>query len=268
MSILDRLADKFREARELSQNRRELRDLVLKAVEDGILTDRELQQIERRQVELGLLPDEVKRFRLEVFTAALKAVKEDARLTPQEEESLQRIATYFGVPHDAVGQSKEELARYRLLYEIESGNLPRFTVTNVFLRKGEIVHWSEPSSILEEKVLRRGYVGGSRGFSFRIAKGVTYRIGAHRGQLVAETGIVPVSAGELILTSRRLIFRGSQKSISCAWDKLLDMEFFADGIRFSQMNRSKPVTVQFHQKGNVEVIGALISYIANHFDGS
>lgn len=78
----------------------------------------------------------------------------------------------------------------------------------------------------------------------------------------------PLSIGELILTNRRLIFRGSQKSISCAWNKLLDIQFFADGIRFSQTSRSKPVTVQFHQRGNVEVIGSLISYIANHSDGS
>ena len=66
----------------------------------------------------------------------------------------------------------------------------------------------------EEKVISRKYQGGSQGMSFRVMKGVSYRVGGHRGHITSETGVVAVSDGELILTNNRVIFRGDKKSFT------------------------------------------------------
>jgi hypothetical protein len=237
----------------------------MEAIRDGILTEDELRQIEARRHELGLTRNDLKRLHVGIYQEAIQRVSDDSRLSPDEEQSLERLATYLDVPWEALERNRRQLVRFRLLYQIEHGDLPALQIANIILRKGELVHWSEPASILEERVLRRGYVGGSSGFSFRIARGVSYRVGAHRGQLVSETGVVPVSIGDFILTSKRAIFRGDRKAFNTAWDKILDVHFYSDGIRLTTTSRSKPTVIQFQHDGAVEIVGALIAAIVNRF---
>ena len=73
-------------------------------------------------------------------------------------------------------------------------------------------HWKENASLLENKVISRRYESGSRGFNIRLAKGLNYRVGAHKGHIISDTELVAVSYGELVLTNKRIIFRGNTKS--------------------------------------------------------
>jgi hypothetical protein len=132
------------------------------------------------------------------------------------------------------------------------------------LQKAERVYWSEQGSLLEERVVRRGYEGGSHGISFRIAKGVSYRVGAHRGHLVTDKAVLPVSSGDLIVTSKRVIFRGDTKSFNFKLDKLLDVQFYSDGVRLMD-DKGKPRLVQFAETGNGDVVGAILSHAVNSY---
>jgi hypothetical protein len=101
--------------------------------------------------------------------------------------------------------------------------------------------------------------------SFRIAKGVSYRVGAFRGHLVSETGIVPVSDGRMIITSRRIVFAGNAKSFATRLDKIIDIQLFSDGMRFSESGRSKPRIIRFTQTGNADLVGAVLSHSINRY---
>ncbi|MDD5451975.1 MAG: hypothetical protein PHT49_08795 [Desulfovibrionales bacterium] len=83
-------------------------------------------------------------------------------------------------------------------------------------------------------MVRRRYEDGSHGVSIRIAKGLSYRIGAHRGHIVSDTAIVTVSLGQFVLTSKRAIFRGDKKSFNIKLDKILDLEFYNDGVKITE----------------------------------
>lgn len=151
----------------------------------------------------------------------------------------------------------------RLLSEIKEGNLPTVAVKNVVLQKNETPYWLEPASLYEERVVRRRYEGGSHGVSIRIAKGLSYRVGAQRGQMVSDTAAVPVSTGSLIVTNRRVIFQGDRKSFSFRLDKLLELECYQDGIRLTD-DKGKPRLVKFDD-GSTEVFAAVLSHAINHF---
>jgi hypothetical protein len=73
---------------------------------------------------------------------------------------------------------------------------------------------------------------GSRGVSFRIAKGVSYRVGAARSVPIKEQ-VTLKHGGVLYLTSDRIIFASTGKnSFTIKFDKLLTFEVYSDGIGF------------------------------------
>jgi len=261
--FLNRLLASWKESRESEQKRAELRELVLEAVSDGILTQEDIHRIESKRQKLGLSIDDMRTFRTMVYMTAVKAVQKDKRLTPAEAESLSRIAEHFGVEPTTVERTQRHLAKYRLLYEIEQGNLPYVTVPGLVLQKGEECFWSEPGELLEERVVRRRYGGGSSGFSVRLAKGVYWRVGGHRGSIQRETELQAVSVGELILTNKRLIFRGDRKNVNAKWDKLLAVNVFLDGLQVSLVNRQKPILIRFRDRESTDIVAAIVCHCMN-----
>ncbi|HEY5475570.1 MAG TPA: hypothetical protein VIK11_02540, partial [Tepidiformaceae bacterium] len=111
-------------------------------------------------------------------------------------------------------------------------------------------HLEEQAAVLKE-VVSREYQGSSQGMSFRIAKGVYYRVGAQRGHMV-EVGRSwqPADSGILSVTSQRLVFSGLRKSIEMAYAKLLGLNVFTDGLQVSVSNRQTPTMLRL-SSGNM-----------------
>lgn len=99
--------------------------------------------------------------------------------------------------------------------------------------------------------------------SFRVARGVYYRVGAQRGCLVIDKAVLPVSSGALVITSTRVIFQGDVRSIAPRLDKLLSLNLFRDCIRFSD-DKGKPRIIKFADDSDSDVVGATLSYAINH----
>jgi hypothetical protein len=151
--------------------------------------------------------------------------------------------------------------------EIQNGNMPSVTVSNVVLFKGEKPLWVEPVDLIEEKVVRRHYSGGSRGISFRVMKGVSYRVGGHKGTMTAEKGLVVVSSGDMIITNKRIIVKGDRKSFAIKLNNLLGTELFTNGIYMPENRKATQKMLRFQQQGNHDIIGAVLSYAINHYEG-
>jgi hypothetical protein len=264
MSILSGISGKISAMRQRYKDKKKFLNNILRAADDGVLTDEEMNQIQSKYKELELTQDDLKGIRAKAYSAALRAAKSDGKITAEEEAELDKLQTFLKIPGTEIAKSRKELVRLRLITEIQNGNPPTITVQNVILQKKEIAHWSEPGSILEERVVKRRYEGGSHGVSFRIAKGVSYRVGGHRGHIVTDTAVVPVSTGDLIITNRRIIFRGDNKSINLRLDKLLELSFYSDGIRLTD-DKGKPRLIQFNDPENRDVVGATLSYAINSF---
>jgi hypothetical protein len=108
------------------------------------------------------------------------------------------------------------------------------------LKRGEVLHLAGTAQLLKE-VIQREYQAGSRGVSFRVMKGLSYRVGTTRGQMV-EVGrtLEAIDEGDLCITSQRAVFTGTRKRIEMPYASLLDMNVYTDGIHVHISGRQNP----------------------------
>ena len=264
MGFLTGLSDEIAAARQHSKDKKEFLDEIVREAAKGKLTDVQMDEIHARYKQLGLSPDDLRGARADAYSAALKAAESDGMLTAEKEAELGKLQQFLMIPDSEIASQKKELARRRLLWEVQNGTPPAIGVPNLILQRGETPYWSEPASLFEERVVNRRYEGASQGMSFRIARGVYYRVGAQRGNLIVDKAVLPVSSGAFVITSKRVIFQGDAKSFALRLDKLLSLNLFRDGIHFSD-DKGKPHMVKFADDDNSDVVGATLSYAINHF---
>jgi hypothetical protein len=138
---------------------------------------------------------------------------------------------------------KAILAGYRshlFIAMVNDGRLPETTDAPIVLKRGEVLHLAEKAALLKE-VIQREFQAGSRGVSFRVMKGVSYRVGSTRGKMV-EVGrtLEAVDEGDLCITSSRVVFTGLRKTMEMPYTKLIDLNVYTDAIQIHLSNRQNP----------------------------
>lgn len=127
-----------------------------------------------------------------------------------------------------------------LVKKLEDG-VPAGLVQTV-LKKGEVAIDSVPCSLLEYRSQGSSYQGGSQGVSVRIMKGVSYRVGASRGQLVRNPdALSSIDQGDATFTNQRVVFGGQSQTREWVFEKLVDFNAGDNGsqVMISVSNRQK-----------------------------
>ena len=258
------LFDKFGKGKLRKEQLEQLNSTLWRVVADGNVTDDELAEINHFFYDSELSPEEIQKAKADVFTQLVYQAIQDRRVSEAEFRSLEHVADRFTLPPQLRGWMQQQIQYFRLFDFIEQGGrLPIAAPQNVLLQKNEECYMSVPASLFEEKVVRSTYQGGSHGVSIRLMKGVSYRVGAHRGQIQSERALVPVSNGAFSVTNQRLIFSGDKKSNATAYPKLLDFQVYADAVQYSTTSRQKPIIVGFPASGDAELAALVISRVIN-----
>jgi hypothetical protein len=189
---------------------------------------------------------------LQYATAALA----DDHLTEDEEDALAAVA-------EAVGFTQADFQRTGVYTQLQvaklnDGRLPVVGAPVLMAKRGEVVHLETPAALLKEVSVRE-WRAGSQGVSFRVAKGVRYRVGSTRGRLVTVgTQIQTADSGTLSVTNQRVVFLGNRKTIDMPYTKLLGMHLYSDAVSFSLSNRQDAPLIQVSGV-DVDVLGALLN---------
>ena len=130
-----------------------------------------------------------------------------------------------------------ELAK--LYSDTLAGELPSIRPSSAILKAGETAYVEASAMLMEAK--SAGVVGGSRGVSVHVAKGLTLRAGAFKGHKVEH--IVVAARGHFVITSQRLIFAGDRKSFAVSFDKLINVTRYSDGFTFNDGSKSHNVLI-------------------------
>lgn len=96
----------------------------------------------------------------------------------------------------------------------------------MLLKKGEfpILVFSN-AGLIEVGRERGSYQGGSQGVSFRVAKGVSYRVGGHRGTFTPGPEVLKiVDTGTAVVTNQRVVFQGEGKTREWLFTKLIGVD--------------------------------------------
>ena len=196
--------------------------------------------VEKAKFDLNLsistLPNEK---RLELFAHCATLLVSDRYVKWNTiQNAISRLAKVFEYEKIPQEVSDSLALMKRLCMSCAGTPIPMEAPDSIFLKRGEKLLFSVNVDMMDERVIDRQYVGGSHGFSFRIAKGISYRVGSHAGHVVSRRGMVSVSDGTLYLTDQRVIFDGS-KSFSYPLGKVFHVEALSDGLAFSVQGREK-----------------------------
>jgi hypothetical protein len=153
-----------------------------------------------------------------------------------------------------------QIANAEALEAIREGHLPEVVNPPIIQKFGEKTHFACGASLIEERVISRTTVGGSRGVSVRIMKGVSVRMGAYRGQSVANRGLVPVSDGSFCITNQRIAFVGTTKSFSVDRTKVLSIQLYADGLGLAPASGPSRI-IRFTDGASVAIAREILNHL-------
>lgn len=127
-----------------------------------------------------------------------------------------------------------------------------------FLKKESLIYAEESTGLYQTKK-KISYVGGSQGVSLRIAKGISYRVGAYKGNSVVTEEEEYICSGTFLFSTAGLYFKGTRKSLKIRYNKIISLECFNDGLLILKDGESYlPIFITFK---NEEVLKKIYSII-------
>jgi hypothetical protein len=187
---------------------------------------------------------------VDVWSTALADFADDGVVTREEEKILSDYRRVFGLSQDQLDKNGAytRLIQALVLRDVEEdGMSSRFDAAGFSLinfQKTEKLIWIFSNVDYIEERTRREYVGGSSGFSVRVAKGVYLRQSAYRGQSVDRVESIHVDTGYAAFTDRHIYFSGPRKAWRTPYRKIISLTPYSDGLGIMKdAGSAKPQTL-------------------------
>jgi|GEM_PF-2806225 len=235
---------------------------LLERLSDGTLTELEEDELDELAGSLGMPQHDLRRLREQVLQTEvqplLRRIHRTKRYSPEDEEVLQASSE----AHRLGGLFDDDVfLRYRQLWEIEETGTfePTAIATDIRLAAKEECYLRAPAEWKQEKRIRehRGYVGGSLGF--RVAKGVTLRVGRATPIYDEYDDVVVISDGALYVTNKKLLFVGTKKSTNITFRRIANYELFRNAIRIDKTS-GKPDIFSLDED-DVQLLDAMLQVL-------
>ena len=165
-------------------------------------------------------------------------------------------------------QEESDLVKWLTLIRYGEENIRMDCQYPVLLKKKEVgVLFLQGVSFIEPRAVRRGGYGGP---SFRVTKGMSFRLGAFQAESQEE--LREIDRGSIVLTTKRLLFAGAKRNVNIDLKKIVDIEYYQDGtaLRRSGIERVQyfkgidSVTVTFSVEGRTyreRLTGLILKYM-------
>lgn len=139
-------------------------------------------------------------------------------------------------------------------------SLPIITSSNLLLSSGETCHYCEPATFVKTKNVVVGYSGGHSGVSIRVAKGMSYRVGATKAAPV-RGDVQERASGILSITNKRVVFSSNKGAFDKKISSLSSVTPYSDGIAFQFGSQQYPLETK-----NSSYIYQILARIVNMSD--
>lgn len=256
-SLAEQRRNEQRAAEQRAAEAREELQAVAEQLSDGALSATDaataLQEITKRG---GLSGEERAQANRLVVERLVSRVLADDLWSDSEERAFDAALSALGISYQGAEAMMPGLMNRLLIARVNDGRLTTVPSPQLMVKRGEVVHYEVPASLLKEVTMRE-YQGGYAGLSFRVAKGIRFNTGGVRGKsVIVGTELKVEDEGVLSMSSKRAVFLGSRKTVELPYSKLVNLHVFQDGIRFHQSNRQKaPIFLV----PNGEVVAAVVN---------
>ncbi len=165
-------------------------------------------------------------------------LSDDGPISPEEESRLVKAKERLGLSQDEleVNGNYSKLVKATVLRGIEKGEIPPLAMREGDLpfnfEKSEALVWHFGGCAYFQERVRRSRVGGYSGLSVRVAKGVSWHLGAFESHPVEVAGMEAVDSGDAAITSRHIYFAGSRASWRVPYAKIVSLVPYRDALGF------------------------------------
>lgn len=181
-----------------------------------------------------------------VIIAAFNSASKDGNVAPLVIIGLLvaiAIIWYLAIKRQNNKDTRDNLELAATKLETLSKDLAPIELPGFMETKGEKAYFKLDSvSLTEWRSTGSTYQGGSQGVSIRIAKGLSYRVGASRGTLVKNPEQLQiVDNGSAIFTDKRIVFVGEKYNREWDFSKMVNVDVGTNGIyvNMAVSNRQK-----------------------------
>lgn len=185
-----------------------------------------------------------------VLNKAADKFMTDGWLSDSERQLIESYTSSLGIalnclPAKYQNESLARIGQAIVLKDLQQGILPKQTLTvPVMLGRGECALWVFDNVTMYQEKITREYVGGSRGMSYRICKGLTYRTGSFKGHPVEQSHMDMVGVGSLVVTNKNFFFHCPTASVKIPYSKLVGVTPYSDGLEVHK-EEAKPKRTVF-----------------------
>lgn len=199
--------------------------------------------------------DDKTKLRREIYNEAAGTAKARGKLTATEAAELAKIQKFLALRDDQIDRTKRDLNRLRLLTEIRQGNLPTVPASHPSLRgaleAGEVAHYT-----VQVELLDRPTTSGHDGVA--IKWNTPYVTRSAKAHAIPADGAKALGEGYLVLTSKRLLFRGD-RSAAVNYSPQAEFFLYADGVRIQRTVGNNLLRFKAGSDDTAEVVGELFA---------
>jgi hypothetical protein len=234
---------------------------------DYQLTEEEIQAIGLFAKELNISSAEVTRINqknaTELYENAVKQAVADNMVIMEEQQALKRLAQQLGIDIREANLDKKLRDDYYylvLLNALEQGYLPACKPPSITTQENEVAYWEISSNLVAARNISTGYLSTSSPVRIKVAKGLSYKLGASRSTPIREQ-VNTNHPGVFVVTSKRVVFAASKQSFSIPFTQLHSFDTYTDGIGLQENNTE--LLLQFYDKQMSEVVFKILANAIN-----
>lgn len=218
--------------------------------------------------QLELLKDQKKEFLIKYYQEIVQGLTADKELSEQEFVFLNYLQEGLNLTREEI-KFDDLVLPYIFVASIRNENeLPVLNSINfddgshVILKKDEKIHLGAITILKEIRTTSHSYQGGSHGVSIRLMKGVSYRVGAHRGHVIPVQSLIETSRGALIITNKRLLLHPAPNNnpVSIPINKISSYRCYSDGLEVYKEGREKGFYFTL-SSGQSECAGIVLNFL-------
>jgi len=240
----------------------EYHEMLTKFLSDGNLDEGEKRKLEELAQKHGLSKSDVQYAHKQTTSVFFKNISSDERISEDEKKGLEALMSYFDLKQTDFDFNQGAFNKYYSLALIDKGVLPtpQHEGLNVILKDGEVLHWLCSATLKKRKTVTTGANFHGLTGSFKLMKGVRYRIGALQFAPDTSEVMVDEDTGTFWLTNQRIGFLGHKKNFTLPYGKVLSYELYKDGISIVKEGKENPHIVGMK---DVELPAAVLSTLVN-----
>lgn len=187
--------------------------------------------------------------RLDILERSINKALYDNYLSEEEEKRISDFMDHYQISTVQLPRkSLTRLTQGAVLRDLFDGTVnPRVEVSDLpfNLMKKEVLIWVfYPVNLSEIKTVK-GWVGANSGASFRVMKGVYWRVGATKGKRIESQELQNIGHGVVAVTNYYVYFKaGNRDAMRIKLDKIVSVEAdFHNVVIFREGARSNPICV-------------------------